>query len=424
MSTVERATVVANHKAKALEGDPLHKKIAERIKAVEAAKSVNKKTGSLKRLDQYTAKKGTKKALEYFWDYNTVEAVLLACSILVCLAGVMFESDRFADTPDGKPSKHAWQRDVITFFTLAIVFLSLIYYMTVFLSETGMLQLDCLVKLFADKKKAIHRQQDRNKNGIDDQIELSANPMMQSMQQSEEMKDTQDQLEGMAQAAALLKEQLKAQKKLAQQSSAKGGRGKKTRSGKNKKKQRKGFGSSQVKSEECDIPDGGNEIELVLSDFATTPANNSTGKRKSFKKLSTETGDIYYQDESTGLTSWDKPPDGAIIIDEASAESVDKKKRGTKKSKGKGRAAAAAKRQSSMSQINVNFNTAASADMSVYSTAQKNIEPLPEGWDELEDGSGRKYYANQHSRETSWIRPAESGAEGDSTFSLDNPLGQ
>jgi hypothetical protein len=36
-----------------------------------------------------------KKAGNYFFDYNTVEATLLACAVLICLIGVMFESGRF-----------------------------------------------------------------------------------------------------------------------------------------------------------------------------------------------------------------------------------------------------------------------------------------------------------------------------------------
>ena len=31
----------------------------------------------------------------YFFDYNTVETVLLGCAVLVCLSGVMFENERF-----------------------------------------------------------------------------------------------------------------------------------------------------------------------------------------------------------------------------------------------------------------------------------------------------------------------------------------
>jgi len=69
-----------------------------------------------------------KELKSYFWDYNTVEACLLACAILVCLAGVMFESDRFQMGPNGEESKYAWQRNLITYCTILIILGSLVYY--------------------------------------------------------------------------------------------------------------------------------------------------------------------------------------------------------------------------------------------------------------------------------------------------------
>ena len=43
MSTVERAAVVADHKAKAEEGVPVHKIIAERIKGIEKSKASSRR---------------------------------------------------------------------------------------------------------------------------------------------------------------------------------------------------------------------------------------------------------------------------------------------------------------------------------------------------------------------------------------------
>ena len=45
---------------------------------------------------------------EYFWNYNTIEATLLACAVFVCLAGIMFESSQFDDRPD-----LIWMQDMI-----------------------------------------------------------------------------------------------------------------------------------------------------------------------------------------------------------------------------------------------------------------------------------------------------------------------
>jgi len=68
-------------------------------------------------------------AANFFWSYNTVEAVLLACAVLVNLAGVMFESGRF-DT-----DYYSTQQDAITMVTMFIIGSSLVYFATVFLSE-------------------------------------------------------------------------------------------------------------------------------------------------------------------------------------------------------------------------------------------------------------------------------------------------
>merc|ERR1712146_882520 len=63
---------------------------------------------------------------------------------------------------------------------ILIIMGSLVYYSTVFLSETGVLEMKCLIRLFADKTKAIHRQDQMKRmdsfNGAG--IEMSQNPMM------------------------------------------------------------------------------------------------------------------------------------------------------------------------------------------------------------------------------------------------------
>ena len=140
MSTVERAQVIAEHKAKVSEGHPLHTKIAARVDRVVADKeqrSKRKRQQNVRKLDTKSLNDSNKKSkrqklTEYFWDYNTVEAVLLACAILVCLAGVMFESDRFSaqciderktieEGCETVASRHAWQGSIITYATILLV---------------------------------------------------------------------------------------------------------------------------------------------------------------------------------------------------------------------------------------------------------------------------------------------------------------
>jgi hypothetical protein len=145
MSTSQRQEALANHALKAKEGDPEHVRIHERIKnarsyvAGKRKNSIRRGKGDVK-FGQYGLADGKgkhfgyrkKEQRHYFWDYNTVEQVLLASAILVALAGVMFESDRFENDKSGA---YAWQRDLITYLILVVVFFSLTYYMIVFVFE-------------------------------------------------------------------------------------------------------------------------------------------------------------------------------------------------------------------------------------------------------------------------------------------------
>ena len=72
---------------------------------------------------------------EYYFDYNTVEATLLACGVLVCLAGVLFENDRFDKAAIEANPALAWQREFITYIIMGLILCSLVYYAVVFLSE-------------------------------------------------------------------------------------------------------------------------------------------------------------------------------------------------------------------------------------------------------------------------------------------------
>ena len=47
---------------------------------------------------------------QYFFDYNTVEQMLLASAILVCLAGIMFENERFEERMRRNSSRNASTR--------------------------------------------------------------------------------------------------------------------------------------------------------------------------------------------------------------------------------------------------------------------------------------------------------------------------
>ena len=83
----------------------------------------------------------------YFFDYNTVETVLLGCAVLICLSGVMFENERYTERNDVD-----YEKEVITWCVFAIIFGSLIYYGMVFVAEVFGYTPKCLMKCFASKK--------------------------------------------------------------------------------------------------------------------------------------------------------------------------------------------------------------------------------------------------------------------------------
>jgi hypothetical protein len=91
-------------------------------------------------------------AASYFWDYNTVELYLLACSIFVCVAGIMFESDTYRSRAN--LSMHLY---VLTFLVCIVVSTSLVYYAVVFYSEVavglGYDPMGCVGKYFMTKSK-------------------------------------------------------------------------------------------------------------------------------------------------------------------------------------------------------------------------------------------------------------------------------
>jgi hypothetical protein len=166
MSTAQRDQILMDHKAKVDEGVELHTSINNKVKrflnqdsaSTGAKRGMGKKKQSVKNINKAAgmSKRKIRKQREYFFDYNTVEQVLLACSIFVCLAGVMFESDRFNESVNGalvEENRYAWQRDMITYATGAVVIFSFVYYFFVFTSEVFGFTPEVIKKCFGNRKK-------------------------------------------------------------------------------------------------------------------------------------------------------------------------------------------------------------------------------------------------------------------------------
>merc|ERR1712167_558940 len=99
------------------------------------------------------------------------EQILLACAILVCLSGIMFESDRFKNDKFGK---FTWQREMITWMVLLVVVFSIVYYSIVLISEIYGKVPSVIEKLFAKKKGVNQAKSFQHINSMDE-VEFSTN---------------------------------------------------------------------------------------------------------------------------------------------------------------------------------------------------------------------------------------------------------
>jgi len=180
MSTAERESVLRHHKAKMESGDreeaQKHLELEERLKEIERR---IKRERRLKKQGAMALEK-VSAAKQYFWDFNTVEQTLLACAILVCVAGIMFESPRFEERDDLE-----WQKDVLTYGVMIVIAFSIFYYLAIFISEAltalgiGQRTIARFTGLFMSKKYKA------NQENLDDNLDkmggtVQENPMFKS----------------------------------------------------------------------------------------------------------------------------------------------------------------------------------------------------------------------------------------------------
>ena len=159
MSTAERAQCLDFHREKARQGDPFHRTMApimenaireqKRRIAKQARRDKNHRLNKLMNQTKVTQRiLKTTGGKEYFWNYNTIEATLLACAVFVCLAGIMFESSQFDDRPD-----LIWMQDMIAVVVAIVLIFSFVYYLAVFSSEVLGKTPKCVLRCCASEKK-------------------------------------------------------------------------------------------------------------------------------------------------------------------------------------------------------------------------------------------------------------------------------
>jgi hypothetical protein len=191
MSPSQRQLVLAEHSIKAEAGDYMHLRIKNNIEHVHKQVALKKIATSAARSKMRFSDLGIKieqkkteetQAIQFFFDYNTVERFLLFCAVLVCLAGIMFESDRFQETDALTGNlRYSWQRDMVTVFVAVIVIVSFDYILTVCLNEIFGWQPPCFYKCRKSKEDAILSAAKTIQQQKDDHIEMSmVNPSMVS----------------------------------------------------------------------------------------------------------------------------------------------------------------------------------------------------------------------------------------------------
>jgi hypothetical protein len=407
MSTAQRKTVILDHQEKAKNGHPLHVGLAARIAEavaiakgggannIQRSKQFSLGSESTMRRDEQVENAKRRKAKnqkrEYFWDYNTVEQVLLSCGIFVCLSGVMFESDRFT-ADEGKvgnePGKATfeWQREVIVYAVMAVVIFSFVFYFSVFFSEALGITPTWVKKCFAKKHKThidklIQMGHDEGKSDI---VSMNMNPLQKKMLEKEAAKaaaaSSAFQLKEMEDQQKATEKKFKSQLATARKQGT-NGRVKKRTKGKKKKKKVAGQKFTNV---ELDLGINDEVIAIGASKEGTSKAQQVAQKRgSSFSKVKDPmTGKEYYHNLDTRETVWTLPADGVVV-----EPHTEKKKRGSKKNK-------------KDKTVNIELGSVSSG---------KNATPtgVKRFSKQLDSATGRYYYHNIEDGTTTWTTPPE-----------------
>jgi hypothetical protein len=252
MSTVERVAVKEAHKLKAKEaaerieknridgnlqkGIPgdlrLHLELNQAI--ISLRDSIDKRERKVrysivKNLEQAGQLIKEKKTIQdYYFDYNTVEQVLIMCCIFLSLVAIMFESGQFYETnPDSgitvlrdDPTTKAFYTTVLVIGAIVLIG-SLIYYLIIFIAEVIGHVPNWVRVLFASKKTRSEKFREGTQNHPDadliekdDDFEMAEisvyeNPIGGSKQHKEELRE-----------AKLAQQNAEMQKKIADQQSA------------------------------------------------------------------------------------------------------------------------------------------------------------------------------------------------------------
>jgi len=209
MSSIEKDSVKEEHRLKAHEAelqlhennmDDIDKDLFMHLQMNRAItqlqenleKKRNKQRNKVVRsLSMAAARQKTTATKDYYFDYNTVEQVLIACAIFLCLIAIMFESGQFyiTDPETGLQILNEEDSEVKGFYSAVLAFGgivligSLVYYGIVFMAEVVGHVPGFLRKLCASKKSRQMKKNEDEEDDLDDegfemvQNNMYANPL-------------------------------------------------------------------------------------------------------------------------------------------------------------------------------------------------------------------------------------------------------
>ena len=96
--------------------------------AIAGAKDNEAASHKREKMDKRAEKSLRTAVAEYYFDYNTVEKVLLMSAILLCLCAIMFKSGKFDRLLS---EEDVLMQGMLITFAGATIIVSLLYYMTV-----------------------------------------------------------------------------------------------------------------------------------------------------------------------------------------------------------------------------------------------------------------------------------------------------
>jgi hypothetical protein len=169
LSARERREIILLHERRCQDGDEKHMRIQAEILDVSAKM---KRTMASNHLDRQRAQmQHMGKSAAVATDYNMVEQTLILCAVFVCLAGIMFESNR---VETGSP----WLREALAWLVLGLLVFSIIYFVVVFALEVLFVVAPRLVTRCIHRKGKSTLQLEAEAAAVTGAVTLAVNPML------------------------------------------------------------------------------------------------------------------------------------------------------------------------------------------------------------------------------------------------------